>query len=279
MPTQLAVTGERVIPGEYLRSRSSYLIYLFHISTYRFALSYVADRRVLDFGCGTGYGTALLAEQATTAIGVDLSPDAIACAKDHHQRHNLDFRSIARIEDERLPFNDGEFDTVVSFQVIEHLTDTDAYLREIARVLKPGGIFVVATPDRATRLLPNQRPWNRFHVREFSAQQLRRKLVNRFTHIELLSMSGTPLALAPELRRTRLLRWVTLPFTFPLAPESWRQWGLNLLHRLHGRETAGPEQDPTTGFGISEEDIHIGSGVKPSVNIIAVAHRHDTIAE
>lgn len=273
MATQLPVTGERVIPGAYLRSRSAFLIYLFHIATYRFALPYVANRQVLDFGCGTGYGTALLAGQAATAVGVDLSADAVSYAREHYPRANLDFRTIGRIEREPLPFDDGQFDTVVSFQVIEHLVDTDAYLREIARVLRPGGIFLVATPDRSTRLLPKQRPWNRFHVREFSAAQLLRVLANRFADIELLTMSGIPRVLEPELRRTRLLRWTTLPFTFPLAPEPWRQWGLELLHRLHNRPASGTEQFAANDFGFGEKDLCIGSGAKPSVNLVAVARR------
>jgi len=273
MVTKLPVTGERVIPGEYLRSRSTYLIYLFHISTYRFALPHVSNRHVLDFGCGTGYGTALLAEQAATAIGVDLSAEAIAYARDNYQRHNLDFRVIESIERRRLPFKDGQFDTVVSFQVIEHIADTEAYLSEIARVLKPGGTFVVATPDRSTRLFPFQRPWNRFHIQEFSAAQLLRNLTRHFSQVEMLTMSGTREVLAPELRRTRLLRWLTLPFTFPLAPEVWRQLGLDLLHRFHDRQPSVATDAGSGDFGFSEDDLHIGSGSRHSVNLIAVAHR------
>ena len=67
-----------------------------------------------------------------------------------------------------LPFDDGAFDAVVSFQVIEHVPSVDAYLAEVARVLRPGGTFLCATPDRVTRLFARQRPWNRWHLEEFT---------------------------------------------------------------------------------------------------------------
>lgn len=272
MQPPLQVTGERVIEEAYLRSRETYLIYLFHISTYRFAIPHVAGRNVLDFGCGTGYGTAMLAEHAAAITGVDLSTEAIAHAEAHYRRHNLTFRPIGRIEHKRLPFPDGFFDAVVSFQVIEHIANTDAYLSEIARVIKSGGVFVVATPDRRTRLLPGQRPWNRFHVREYSQASLRQAIATRFTDIELYRMSGTPSVLAPELRRTRMLKWVTLPFTFPGAPEWWRLWGLNLMARLH-KSTAPAGSSAPGDFGIDARDIQIRRDLASGVNLVAIARR------
>jgi 2-polyprenyl-3-methyl-5-hydroxy-6-metoxy-1,4-benzoquinol methylase len=272
MQSHIRVTGERVIEEEYLRTRETYLIYLFHIATYRFAARHARGGHILDFGCGTGYGSALLAEHAAAVTGVDLSAEAIAYADAHYHRQNLTFRSIGRIEQNPLPFSDESFDTVVSFQVIEHIAETDAYLAEIARVLKPGGIFVVATPDRCTRLLPGQRPWNRYHIREYSAEDLQQSLVSRFKDIELYQMSGTPTVLAAELRRTRLLKWATLPFTFPGAPEWWRLRGLTLLSRLRRGKTPGRTQ-PHNEFDVSERDIHIGHDLRPSVNLIATARR------
>jgi 2-polyprenyl-3-methyl-5-hydroxy-6-metoxy-1,4-benzoquinol methylase len=157
-------TGERVVAEHYVRTRESYLIYIMHIVTYNYARSYVIGKDVLDMGCGTGYGTALIADSCLSISGVDISDEAIAYAKEKYQHPNLAYKTIHKVEDAPLPFADQKFDVVLSFQVIEHISDTRTYLTEIQRVLKPGGVFIVATPDRSTRLLPFQRPWNRYHA-------------------------------------------------------------------------------------------------------------------
>ena len=69
-----------------------------------------------------------------------------------------------------MPFADASFGAVLSFQVIEHLDRPDAYLAEASRVLAPGGVLLLATPDRATRLYSWQQPWNRFHVTEYDGR-------------------------------------------------------------------------------------------------------------
>ncbi len=82
-----------------------------------------------------------------------------------------------------LPFQAETFDVVTSFQVIEHLADTSAYLAEIARVLKPGGLAMFTTPNAPIRLDPGMRPWNKFHVREFEAVELAETLQTAFSKV------------------------------------------------------------------------------------------------
>ena len=147
----LEPTGERVIEEHYRGSAEDYLIYLFHIVTYDFAMPIVHGARVLDFGCGSGYGTARIASGCDAVIGVDISQDAIAFAGSRYHSENLSYRVVEPVEKAPLPFNDNSFDCVLSFQVIEHVIDPDAYLWEVLRVLRPGGKFIIATPDRSTR--------------------------------------------------------------------------------------------------------------------------------
>ena len=270
MSGELRNTGERVIPEEYRDSPASYLVYLTHVATYRFCAPYVENRRVLDFGCGTGHGTAEMAAVCASVVGVDVSPQAIEYARSRYPSPKVRYRVIPRIEVEPLPFEDHSFDVVVSIQVIEHVSEADAYLAEAKRVLRRDGVLIVATPDRSTRLLPKQRPWNRFHVREFSEAALATLLARHFRAVEVLRMSGTPDVIRGELERTRRLKWLTLPFTFPLAPEWYRSAGLRLLSAVD-RARSGRRRTGELAPWPNERDVSIGRDLSPSINLVTVS--------
>ncbi len=270
MSGELRNTGERVIPETYRNSGASFFIYLTHLATYRFCAPYVTGRHILDFGCGTGYGTTEMAPVCASAVGVDVSAPAIEHARSHYAAPNLSFRVIPKVEVAPLPFDDRSFDAVVSIQVIEHLADPEAYLEEAKRVLKQDGALVVATPDRTTRLLPRQRPWNRFHVREFSQPVLGDLLARYFGAVEVFRMSGTPEVIRRELQRTRRLKWLTLPVTVPWAPEGYRTGGLRLLSALN-RAISRLRRSVDTPLRPGLHDISIGRDLSPSINLVAVS--------
>lgn len=124
-PDGYGPTSERVTVDAYQAHEGDYLIYLFHLATYDFAVPYADGRRVLDFGCGTGYGAHRIATKCKSITGVDVAGDAIGFAQARYPGENLDFRQIMPVDDEPLPFGDGSFDVVLSFQVIEHVPDPD----------------------------------------------------------------------------------------------------------------------------------------------------------
>jgi SAM-dependent methyltransferase len=175
----LPLTGERTLPGipheRYWFAR--------HVAAYRFATGYCHDARVLDGGCGEGYGTALLADVADTAIGIDRAEDVIAHAAAAYPRGVF---SVGELDD--LPLGDATVDVVVSLQVIEHLPDVPAALAETARVLTPDGTFVCATPNRLTFTPGSDTPVNPFHITEFTADELRTALEPWFEPAELLGV-------------------------------------------------------------------------------------------
>lgn len=99
--------------------------------------------KVLDYGCGTGaILTGLSGINKYESYGVDVSENAIDYAKSQFKDYNWLKISI----DDKLPFNDGNFDVVLSSEVIEHVFDVDSYLKELHRVLKPGGILGITCP-------------------------------------------------------------------------------------------------------------------------------------
>jgi 2-polyprenyl-3-methyl-5-hydroxy-6-metoxy-1,4-benzoquinol methylase len=264
-------TSERMAEDAYQSSPGDYLIYLFHIATYDWASDHIAGARVLDYGTGTGYGAARMAKTAASVTGVDVSQAAVDYARRRYTADNLDFQKIRPIEEGPLPFPDDSFDVVTSFQVIEHVPSPAAYLAEAKRVLKPGGTLLVVTPDRGTRLFPKQRPWNVWHLYEFTPEELTGIVAEQFTVQETLGMTAPPDIVKLELDRCRKLKLAAFPFTFPGAPEAWRQRGLGLLKKLDAARSGDGKPGEQPDFGFDQDAIEISATATPSVNIVIVA--------
>lgn len=183
-----AKTGERMVPELY-RSEADYILYLRHLFAYETAAGRLRPSdAVLDIGCGAGYGTSILSRHSQHAIGVDVSADTIRSAT---AAYGSEVCSFSTYDGAHLPFADGRFDAATSFQTIEHVSADQQFVAEAARVLKRGALFVLTTPNRTTRLRENQPPWNRFHVREYSARQLESLLAAHFTTVDLLGVRAS----------------------------------------------------------------------------------------
>jgi len=153
-----------------------------HLARYRFAARLVEGRRVADIACGTGYGTQMLAKAgATCALGMDISEDAIAFSQMNDGSPNASY--VTADAQKLTDISDGMFDLVVSFETIEHLPDVEAYLNEMARILRPGGTFLVSTPDRRIASVLHVflgHPQNPYHIREYTERELVELLSTRF---------------------------------------------------------------------------------------------------
>lgn len=165
--------------GERLTSAFGGQVQIEHYHRYLFARSRVAGLDVLDVASGEGYGSALLAQVARSVVGVEYSGPTAASAAANFPRDNLRFlQGDARA----LPLMDACVDAVVSFETIEHFDRQDDFLREIRRVLRPGGSFIVSTPDRDT-YSPTGSPPNPFHVHELSRNEFVALLHTHFRHV------------------------------------------------------------------------------------------------
>lgn len=175
-------TGERVIPGEVDVDLLNE-----HLARYAFAARLSRGKRVLDAGCGVGYGSARLATQARRVIGLELAPDAVAMAHDRYVLPNLEF---LQGDCRTLPFQDGSFDLIIAFEVIEHLLEWDRLLSESRRVLAAWGALVVSTPNRL--YYTEQRPTpNPFHLHEFDHAEFRSALEQHFPHVRIFLENHT----------------------------------------------------------------------------------------
>jgi len=171
-------TGERVIPGQVDVDLLNE-----HMARYTFAARLARGKRVLDAGCGAGYGSAELARTAESVVGVDRAPEAIEFARAHYAVDNLTFEEASC---EALPHAAGSFELVVAFEVIEHLENWRGFLQEARRVLAPNGQLVVSTPNKLY-YTESRGPHgaNPFHVHEFSFDEFRAELTAVFPHVSL----------------------------------------------------------------------------------------------
>ncbi len=180
-PGALEFTGERVIPG-----RVDPNLFNEHLARYRFAARFAAGAHVLDAGCGSGYGTAELAS-AASVTAMDISAEATAWAHRTFVRAGVEF---LQGDCAALPFADASFDLVLAFEVIEHLERWPRLLTEARRVLRPTGILLVSTPNKAwyaeSRAAAGPNP---FHVREFERPEFETILTDAFTHVRLWSQN------------------------------------------------------------------------------------------
>ncbi|HEV2446831.1 MAG TPA: methyltransferase domain-containing protein [Candidatus Sulfopaludibacter sp.] len=171
-------TGERVIPGQVDVDLLNE-----HMARYTFAARLARGKRVLDAGCGAGYGSAEIACVGQSVIGVDVAAEAVEFAREHYRMPNLEFVEASCTA---LPYGDGSFDLVTAFEVIEHLENWREFLQEARRVLAPGGQFIVSTPNKLYYTQSRgEKGANPFHVHEFGFAEFSAELRAVFPHVSM----------------------------------------------------------------------------------------------
>ncbi len=172
----LEFTGERFTP-ECVRE-----IWYEHWHRYAFARTFARGKRVLDAACGEGYGSALLAQEASSVLGIDIAEKTIAHAHARYARQtNLCFEHG---DCTALNLPDASVDLVVSFETLEHVVAQEALIAGFARVLGADGMLIVSSPDKRTYSdLAGFR--NEFHVRELYRDELLKLLGAHFPHVHL----------------------------------------------------------------------------------------------
>jgi ubiquinone/menaquinone biosynthesis C-methylase UbiE len=179
--------GERLIPEKF-DSKNDYLAFLKHLYAYTFLGKYKNKNHLaLEIGFGTGYGTKFSSSFFSKIIGLEVDPEPISYAQKKYPESNIEYKQY---NGSILPFPDNFFDIVYSFQVIEHVTSDSDFLSEARRVLKTGGILVITTPNRNYRLKPGEKPKNKFHLREYSPDDLKNIGEKFFQSYSLLGLYG-----------------------------------------------------------------------------------------
>jgi ubiquinone/menaquinone biosynthesis C-methylase UbiE len=167
--------NERVIPGVTANFQLKE-----SLARYEFAKRYIRrNAKVIDIGCGTGYGSAVLGEKyEVTAI--DNSDEAIGFANKHYSKKAKFLTANAT----KLPFRDSSFDVACSFETIEHIKEVKKFLKEVVRVLRPSGKFILSTPNRIIHS-PGGEIKSCYHVKEYTVEELTRLLDKYFGSVEV----------------------------------------------------------------------------------------------
>ena len=217
---------------------------------------------VLEIGTGAGYGIEVVAPRARSFVTID----KLAPAPEPTQLPNVEFRQATVPP---LSFANDSFDFVISFQVIEHIKRDLELVREVKRVLRPGGKFIVTTPNAPMSL--TRTPW---HIREYTAAELRSLLGSEFSSVEALGVSGNARVMEyyEQNRRSvkRITRFDILDLQHRL-PRCLLQFPYDVLNRINRRRLLKSNTDLTTS--IRMDDYRIGPVTDESFDLFFVAEK------
>jgi SAM-dependent methyltransferase len=250
--TPLALTGERTSPG------IGHENYWFrrHEAVYAAVPGWVAGPPswVLDAGSGEGYGAAGLAHALAgcLVLGVDYDADAAAHARRAHGGGRVAYLRGALTA---LPLPAAGVDLVVSLQVLEHIWTPDEMVRELVRVLAPGGTLVISTPNRLTfspGLGRREQPANAYHCREYDAEELVAELARWAPGLRVSSLLGV--GHGPRLRAWEATHGSVVAAQQASAPEGW------------------PPTLARVVEAVRADDFELGPATDDSLDLVVVAH-------
>ncbi len=225
-------TGERIIPD----TPSLQYTFARHEVVYRAIANHLKHQQVIDCGCGEGYGSSILRQQAAAVVAIDRSPSTISDAQQKYVHQGITF--IPQELEQTWPFTQQSFDAAVCCQVIEHLKIPELLLREMSRILKPSGWAVLSTPFRPT-FSPTGDILDPYHFHEYDRQEYEQLLRKFFPTVSIYALTGNQIIIDHLHRDISSIRRIVALDLFRLRrwlPLSIKQWcydvGLNTVRRL-----------------------------------------------
>lgn len=179
-----------------------------HIKRYQYAVGFIKGKRVCSVACGNGYGEHYMAThgEPEKIFAFDVDQGAVDNANQNQAHPLITFATADKLKE---LVEDGSIDVFVSLETIEHIKDDRGFLDTVWRTLKPGGLLIISTPNKASsfRNLYSVKPPNKFHVREYKKQEFVKLLTDKFTDVQIFGQK-------PILKRSLTGLWKYLFYKF-----------------------------------------------------------------
>ncbi len=220
---------------------------------------------VLEVGCGEGRGIDRLLPKAKTYTAIDKIEDVIERLRQKYPTGKFLSGNIPPLS----PFASNSFDVVITFQVIEHIENDSLFLQEIHRVLRPGGLAIITTPNRPMSLSRN--PW---HIREYTGAELGSLASRYFQHVEVKGIGGNAKVMEYYERNKRsvqrVMRWDILDLQHRL-PAAWLRAPYEWMNRRN-RDRLQTGADELV-MSISHEDYVVAPTAEGSLDLLVFARK------
>ncbi|MBX2971044.1 MAG: class I SAM-dependent methyltransferase [Cyclobacteriaceae bacterium] len=220
---------------------------------------------VLEVGCGEGRGVELVMQKASSFTAVDKIEEAL-------QVLQAKFPAAMFVAMNLPPLHglaDSSYDCVLSFQVIEHIKSDRFYLQEIHRVLKPGGVALITTPNRKMSLSRN--PW---HIREYLADELKNLASAIFSEVQMKGITGNAKVMAYYEQNkksvARMMRWDILNLQYNL-PAWMLRFPYEVMNRLNRNKLQTGDQSLVQS--IRHEDYVVTDDAATALDLFMIVRK------
>jgi len=248
------ITSENIVSDNPIHQR---LLYAYT------ATSSLVNADLLEIGCGEGRGIELLNQFITSYTAVDKIKAIIEKLSAKYPKGKFIAMNLPPLKG----IADNSFDTIISFQVIEHINNDKGYLQEISRVLKPGGKVYITTPNRPMSLSRN--PW---HVREYTGLELETLAKPYFSNVKVDGIFGSQRFITYHDRNresvNKIMRWDVLNLQHKLPA-----WLLRIPYEFANRFNRNTllEQNDDLVKSISQDDFFIAPYALDAIDLFLVA--------
>lgn len=234
------------------------------LKAYYLAMPFVKGD-LLELGCGEGRGVELLRPLADSYVALDKIAEVIEKLKGEYPE--VDFRQAVFPPFQDI--SDNSFDSVVSFQVIEHVKQDGDFLKEIYRVLKLGGVAVLTTPNIKKTLTRN--PW---HIREYTAKELTELASRYFDQVEMKGVTGNDKVWAYYEQNKKSVEKITRFDIFNLQyrlPASLLRVPYDLLNRMNRNKLN--DANHSLVADISHEDYLLAEKAEEALDLFLILRK------